>query len=603
MKRLTTGTRASAVAAAGIMVVLALLTVYEVIATKRAQNSLKDVQRASELADSYQAARTGVLQVELTVRTMMVEPGDVDPAVLVPEIDYVMAQTNRIKLIGQDEDRALVQAYYDHYLGALNILKLAVAAHIDFATLQSSLPAESVAPAIRMDFDQMAAERQAQADAALEGYRHDQDTRLFVTSLLNAAGLAMVVFLAFGLRYYSRREARMVAMQAAQSELETARDEADRANAAKSQFLSRMSHELRTPMNAVLGFGQLLEMDDLTETQRENVSFIMRSGRHLLRLIDEVLDISRIEAGRLSLSLEPFDMADVVKDVLDMSAPIAADHGIRVQCCEGEVPQWRVIGDVQRTKQVLLNLVSNAIKYNKPGGTVEIHGEQLPGGEMRLSVRDTGRGISLDSMSRVFSPFDRLGADATTIEGTGLGLALSKALVEAMSGRLEVESVEGQGSTFSVVLPAATAAPAVPAGFAEYRERLAPIGRVVCVEDNAASYHVVEGAMRHLGIDCIRAGTVTDGIDQVFATRPGLVIVDLHLEGGDGAAVLRGLRTHPEMAELPIIVMSADTTERTRRTVLAQGADAFVGKPIDFAQLVETMARVIEPREARQHAA
>jgi len=603
MNRLTTGTRSSAVAAAGIMLVLALLTVYEVLATKRAQDSLQDVQLAGELADSYQAARGGVAQIELTVRTMLSEPGTVDAATVIAEIDDVIRNTNRIKAIGQQEDRALVEQLYDQYVGTLNILKLALAAHIDLSAMQAGLPSEKVAPAIRNDFDQMAMERQSQADAALEAYRDDQDTRLIVTSVLNAAGLLLVVFLAFGLRYYSRREARMVAMQAAQAELEAARDEADRANAAKSQFLSRMSHELRTPMNAVLGFGQLLEMDDLTETQRENVSFIMRSGRHLLRLIDEVLDISRIEAGRLSLSLEPFMVSDVAKDVLEMSAPIAAEHGIRVECCDHEPPPWRVIGDVQRTKQVLLNLVSNAIKYNKPGGTVEFSGEQLPGGEVRISVRDTGRGISSERMERLFNPFDRLGADSTTIEGTGLGLALSKALVEAMSGRLEVESVEGEGSTFSVVLPAAAAVPTLPIGFAEYRERLAPIGRVVCVEDNNASYQVVEGAMRHLGIECTRAETATAGIEQVFATRPGLVMVDLHLEGGDGAAVLRGLRSHPEMSDLPIIVMSADTTEPTRTRVLALGADAFVGKPIDFGQLVETMARLVEPPEARKHAA
>ncbi len=226
----------------------------------------------------------------------------------------------------------------------------------------------------------------------------------------------------------------------------------ERASRAKSEFLSRMSHELRTPMNAVLGFGQLLEMDDLNEEQRESVGYIVSSGRHLLGLIDEVLDISRIEAGRVAVVRERFDPQVVVSQVMEMNRPAAAAAGIELRSGP-KVTRW-VYGDVQRTRQTLLNLVSNAIKYNRQMGSVTVS-ITASGGRARISVADTGPGIPPEKLHRLFEPFDRLDAEFTAVPGTGLGLALSKALVEAMDGALTVVSVPGEGSVFTLELPLA----------------------------------------------------------------------------------------------------------------------------------------------------
>ncbi len=255
----------------------------------------------------------------------------------------------------------------------------------------------------------------------------------------------------------------------AEEALLEARAEAERANLAKSEFLSRMSHELRTPLHAVLGFAQLLEMDELRPEQQESVRQILRAGRHLLELINEVLDIARIEAGRVAVSLEPVDAAELVRDVLHLMAPAAAAKRIRVRG-EAAAPPACFLADRQRLKQVLLNLLSNAFKYNRPGGRVDVALHRPAPGRLRLLVSDTGPGIPPEKRERLFRPFERLHDEQMDVEGAGLGLALSKRLVEAMGGQIGVESTPGSGSTFWVELPAVPdpltshrpAAPGVP---------------------------------------------------------------------------------------------------------------------------------------------
>jgi len=207
-----------------------------------------------------------------------------------------------------------------------------------------------------------------------------------------------------------------------------AKDEADRANQAKSEFLSRMSHELRTPLNAILGFAQLLEMDSLSPEQRESVEHILKGGRHLLDLINEVLDIARIEEGRLAISVEPVSITEVVRESLDLVAPLAAAEDVRLTGGAAGLPTRFVMGDRQRLKQVLLNLLSNAVKYNRKGGLVNLSVEETAEGRVRINVHDTGPGIAPEKLKLVFTPFERLGIEQTGIEGTGLGLALSKRL-------------------------------------------------------------------------------------------------------------------------------------------------------------------------------
>jgi len=240
--------------------------------------------------------------------------------------------------------------------------------------------------------------------------------------------------------------------QRAEQAIEQAKLDADRANLAKSEFLSKMSHELRTPLNAILGFGQLLELDDLTSEQSESVHHMLRGGRHLLELINEVLDISRIESGNLSLSPEPVDLLEVVKDIVDLIRPLAAERQLTIQVLAPPDPDLTVQADRQRLKQVLLNLASNAVKYNRHAGTIRVACQATPDGRVVVAVQDTGPGLSADKMARLFNPFDRLGAEETQVQGTGMGLALSKGLMEAMGGDLTAESVEGKGTTFTVEL-------------------------------------------------------------------------------------------------------------------------------------------------------
>ena len=240
--------------------------------------------------------------------------------------------------------------------------------------------------------------------------------------------------------------------------LRMARLEAERANRAKSAFLSNMSHDLRTPLNAILGFAQLLELDDRPDDRQESVAQILRGGTHLLSLINEVLDIARIEAGHLSLSMEPVHALEIVELAAELVRPLAAQRGISVVIDKAAAADIVVLADRQRLNQVLLNLLSNAVKYNRPNGTVTIGFEAVAGGRVRLTVTDTGAGIAEEKRRLLFQPFERLGAEQTAIEGTGLGLALSRGLAEAMGGALGVDSEVDRGSTFWIEL-ALTEAP------------------------------------------------------------------------------------------------------------------------------------------------
>jgi PAS domain S-box-containing protein len=249
-------------------------------------------------------------------------------------------------------------------------------------------------------------------------------------------------------------------LKRAQQEL-SQREEAERATRAKTEFLSRVSHELRTPLNAILGFGQLLEVEPLSARQHASVEQIMKGGRHLTELVDELLEISRIESGEFKVSLGPVDVATGVQDILHLLQPLAAERNVSIVDRVPDGCPWAQ-ADEQRTKQVLLNLLSNAIKYNRAGGGVDVHVTEVDGSRLAVRITDTGRGIAPEHLERLFSPFDRLGAEQSGIEGTGLGLALSKLMVEAMHGRLTVESMVDVGSTFVLELPIAS-----PAGAAE----------------------------------------------------------------------------------------------------------------------------------------
>ena len=247
-------------------------------------------------------------------------------------------------------------------------------------------------------------------------------------------------------------QAEMHERMRAETDARHAKEQAEHANRAKSQFLSAMSHELRTPLNAILGFAQLLELESLNAQQRESVNHILKGGHHLLALINEVLGLAKIEAGRVDLTIEPVEINHLVQESVSLMSPVANESGVEIAEPADRPVFGTVLADRQRLKQVLLNLLSNAIKYNRKGGTVTITSRPTPHG-LRISVADTGTGVSAENHARLFTPFERLGAENGRIEGTGLGLSLCKQLVESMGGSIEADSVLGQGSTFSVTIP------------------------------------------------------------------------------------------------------------------------------------------------------
>jgi PAS domain S-box-containing protein len=371
-----------------------------------------------------------------------------------------------------------------------------------------------------------------------------------------------------------------------------ARLEADRANHAKSEFLSRMSHELRTPLNAILGFAQLLEMDSLSEEQRDNLGYIVRGGRHLLTLINEVLDIVRIETGRFAMSREPVSLHHAVAETLDMMRPMAAEGGaVLTGGADGARTQY-ALADNGRLKQILLNFVSNAIKYGGRGVAVTISCEDVPNGGVRIRVTDTGPGIPPDKAARLFVPFDRLGSEREGIEGTGLGLALSKSLAQAMGGTLGVDTAVGGGSTFWVELPAAEepAAAAQIEGDAEAAEPAAPAERtatVLYIEDNLSNLELVKQILnRRSDVKLISAMQGRLGLDLARKHRPNLVLLDLHLPDLGGDEVLRQLQTGPETRTIPVVMITADATAGQADRLLKAGARAYLTKPLDVKEFL-----------------
>jgi PAS domain S-box-containing protein len=384
-----------------------------------------------------------------------------------------------------------------------------------------------------------------------------------------------------------------------ESERASVSDRAIEASRLKSEFLSRMSHELRTPLNAILGFAQLLELDDLADDQRESVEQILRGGRHLLALINEVLDISKIETGRLALSIEAVSVTDVIQETLQLIRPLAEARAI-VVVTPPSTFALNVMADHQRLKQVLLNLASNAIKYNRPGGTVTFSCHRTSDGRIRIGVHDTGAGISPDNLERIFTPFDRLGAEHTGEEGTGIGLSLSKGLVEAMGGTLTVESTFGEGSAFLFELDTADDPLARYEVIAESTAQPdeAQAGTVLYVEDNPANLRLVERIVAQRGdIRLLSARGGREGLDLALQYRPDLVLLDLHLPDMNGAEVLQRLQADPATAEVPVVMVSADATPGQIERLHAAGAHDYLTKPFDLARLVEVLDSWFERAE------
>jgi PAS domain S-box-containing protein len=382
----------------------------------------------------------------------------------------------------------------------------------------------------------------------------------------------------------------------AEEETRSARKEADRANQAKSDFLSRVSHELRTPLNSILGFGQLLEMEALPIRQRRSVLQILDAGGHLLDLIDEILDIEKIASGRMTLSLEPVHVGQILDEALKLVRPIADKDGVSLIDPPGDF-EVSVRADRQRLKQVFLNLLSNAVKFNRAGGDVRITGEPTGEGSFRITVTDTGEGIVPEQMGNLFTPFSRLGAERRGVEGTGLGLALSKNLVETMGGSIAAQSVPGEGSTFRIELAIAEPAEVQPdelLKLASPSAETAESRTILYIEDNLANLQLIEGILAYrpsIGLLSSMQGSL--GIEIARLHQPDLILLDLHLPDMSGDEVLERLKTDEATSAIPVVIVSADANRDTLKRLEEAGASSFVTKPVNVQLFLETVDEML----------
>ena len=377
-----------------------------------------------------------------------------------------------------------------------------------------------------------------------------------------------------------------------QQQLESAQLEAENANRAKSEFLSSMSHELRTPLNAILGFSQLLKDDPnnpLSNDQDESIDEITKAGDHLLELINEVLDLSRIEAGHLNLALEAVKLADTIKDCDNLMRPLAQKLNISLDINMTGIESTILWADKTRLKQVILNFLSNAIKYNKPKGKVTID-TQINNDHAKICVSDTGKGMSTNIMSHLFQAFNRLGAENTDIEGTGIGLIITKRLIDGMGGEIGAESEPNKGSTFWFTLPLASE---IQVGKSPSRdERINNSletnneNTLLYIEDNPANLRLVEQLiLRRPHIGLLSAPTPGLGIELATTHQPKLILLDINLPGMSGFEVLKKLRENSLFEHTPIIAISANATQHDIEAGLQLGFDDYLTKPVNIQKL------------------
>ena len=392
------------------------------------------------------------------------------------------------------------------------------------------------------------------------------------------------------------------------AELQAAKVAAERANAAKSEFLSSMSHELRSPLNAILGFAQLMESGapPPTPVQADSIHQILQAGWYLLELINEILDLALIESGKLSMSLEPLMLAEVLAECQAMVEPQAKQHDIEVRCT-GPLTELCVRADSTRVKQVVVNLLSNAIKYNRPGGTVLLSCEPRPGGTVRVTVEDTGHGLAPEQIAQLFEPFNRLGQQDGLEEGTGIGLVVSKRLVELMGGTIEMRSTVGVGSAFwielqaeqplspSLGLPASELAPVATA------DPALPQRTVLCVEDNPANLKLVAGLLaRRPDLRLISAKDGRAGVEMARLQLPDVILMDVNLPGISGVTAMSILANDPLTAHIPIVAVSANAMPRDIKKGLEAGFFRYLTKPIRLASFETTLDEALQAAAKHQ---
>jgi PAS domain S-box-containing protein len=438
----------------------------------------------------------------------------------------------------------------------------------------------------------------AQGRFEVEGWRTRKDGSLFwanvvFTAIRDPAGNA---------RGFAKLTRDLTERRQVEETLTLAKGVAEKANMAKSEFLSSMSHELRSPLNAILGFAQLMESDatPATPSQKGSIDEILRAGWYLLELINEILDLAQIESGRLSLSKEPTSLPDVLLECQAMIEPQAQGRGIQMTFPRFDAPCF-VQADRTRLKQVVINLLSNAIKYNKVGGTVVVDCDGGPADRIRLNVRDTGPGLTAEKLAQLFQPFNRLGQERGAEQGTGIGLVMSKRLVELMGGVLGVESSVGVGSVFwcelaSAIAPSLdlnTTQPEV-SGRAEAHAG-GPLRTLLYVEDNPANLKLIEQLMtRRPTIRLLTAVDGNQGIQLARAHQPDVILMDINLPGISGIEALKILRDDPATAHIPIVALSANAMPRDVERGITAGFFSYLTKPIKVNEFMAALDTALE---------
>src|SRR5271167_4480836 len=398
------------------------------------------------------------------------------------------------------------------------------------------------------------------------------------------------------------------ALQETNLALQGAKLTAEKANLAKSDFLSSMSHELRSPLNAILGFAQLIESGTPppTAAQRQSIDQILQAGWYLLVLINEILDLALIESGKLSLSREPVSLTEVLSECRGMIEPLALKNGIGLTFpCFDDAPFIKA--DRNRVKQVLINLLSNAIKYNRADGTVQVMCTMNDGQRTRIGVHDTGNGLPPEKLAQLFQPFNRLGQETGSEEGTGIGLVVSKRLVELMGGEIGAESTVGVGSVFWIELYSAHA-PHLVAAVTGLKEAVparthtgAPLRTLLCVEDNPANLMLVEKLMeRRPDIRLLVAKDGIRGVEMARASRPDVILMDINLPGINGIVALGILAEDPQTASIPVVALSANAMPSDIEKGLAAGFFRYLTKPIKVNEFMDTLdsALLVANRQA-----
>lgn len=395
---------------------------------------------------------------------------------------------------------------------------------------------------------------------------------------------------------------RTLALERRTEEMLQAKSEAEKANAAKSEFLSRMSHELRTPLNSILGFGQLLQGESVDPDQQEKLDLIVTAGRQLLSLINEILDIARVESGRIALSMETVDAGKIISHCVSLIEPLAQQYNVNLENrFEFRNPSdCLVLADTKRLEQVLLNLLSNAVKYNLPDGFVRIEGRCIEGDRLLISISNTGRGILPKDLPSIFIPFERSGDDVGKIEGTGLGLPLSKRLAEAMEGDIEVLSPPGEMTTFGLSLMRSHGS--LAKGKAVYTQQKPAVDtalRLLYIEDNPLNLKLIEGLLaEYPDIELVSAMDGLTGIALAQQNPPDLILLDLNLPDLQGDEVLEKLKEFPATRNIPVVILSADATLHRRHHLESLGAREFLTKPLDMNRFWDVIVESASPSDA-----